>query len=169
MVPVIVNGPNAPTAAPPGTVHVTVVPDGETAHPPALVTVKPGGRLSTIVTGPVATDGPLFTGFSVYVSEPPACAGSGASDFVSDRSATRLTPVVAVDVSFAALGSGSARVTVAVLVSVAPCNTVDATVPAITTSEAAPGPRLASEHVTVPDGERAAGRERADVHDEARG
>ena len=62
-VPLIVNGPNAPTGTPAGIVQVTVV--GAITQPGALVAVKPAGRESTIVTGPVANEGPLFTGVSV--------------------------------------------------------------------------------------------------------
>ena len=85
-------------------------------HPELAETnVTLAGRESVRVT-PVAGPGPLLVTVSVYVRNLPAVTGSGASVFVIDKSAGRMTVVLAVAVLFAVLGSTSLAVTLAVLV-----------------------------------------------------
>ena len=92
--------------------------------------VTPAGRLSVTCTL-AALEGPALCAVSVYVSCWPACTGSGASAFVSERSAAGPTVVVALAELSCGLGSKTLENTFAVLVSwSSPCGrTLTSTVP----------------------------------------
>src|SRR5258705_13812627 len=90
-----------------GLVHVTVPvvsPQVQPAPEAPEKTAEPG-RLSETLTD-VAVLGPALATASVYVTSAPAPTGSGASLIASERSATGVTVVCAVDVL--SEGSGSA-------------------------------------------------------------
>jgi hypothetical protein len=127
--------------------HVTVPADCEQL-PCAEVAdwkVTPLGSVSVTDT-PVAADGPALLTPKVYVSSCPDDTGSGASDFVIERSATGFTVVAAPAELLAGVGSLTLEDTLAVFVIVP----VDWGVTLIWTLAPAPLAMVPSGHVTVP-------------------
>ena len=92
--------------------HVIVPASSE--QPGAATNVVPRGSVSVRLT-PLASDGPLFATVSVYVISAPATTGSGAPDFVTDRSAIASTIVEAAAVLLVRSGSAVTAATVALV------------------------------------------------------
>src|SRR5687768_4223089 len=96
----------APTPRSDGCSHVTTPPDAEpSCEQPGALTNMTFVESVSVTVKPELNDGPWFVTVSVYVMVPPAKAWAVAV-FAIERSASRMTSVVAVAVSLVVLSAG---------------------------------------------------------------